>query len=224
MGPPPDTILGIPPPPLPAFLQRAPIVNNTSTCSVLCDWTAGPGVEYVELPRHGTEQSCSVTVCKNSEKKLIYFLNCVWLQGFGTLFSKLRVDLTFRSQCALVVNGNCFLARSSTYMYTHTRAHTHMHCQNLKSGKDADQLSVSLFMLLGYCQKYPAAWGIDNFMVSLQIILDTDWAMLSVPNHHKHKNANVFCCPFTIQQRKFKEIKKFTSYSCQYNCQPQLLM
>jgi len=57
MGPPPDTILAIPPPPLPAFLQRAPIVNNTSTCSVLCDWTAGPGVEYVELPRHGTEQS-----------------------------------------------------------------------------------------------------------------------------------------------------------------------
>ncbi|XP_069702623.1 uncharacterized protein [Periplaneta americana] len=52
MGPPPDTILSIPPPPLPAFLQRAPNMN-TSTCSVLCDWTAGPGVEYVELPRQG---------------------------------------------------------------------------------------------------------------------------------------------------------------------------
>ncbi|KAJ9582466.1 hypothetical protein L9F63_003159 [Diploptera punctata] len=50
--PPPDSILGIPPPPLPAFLQRAPNMN-TSTCSVLCDWNAGPGVEYVELPRQG---------------------------------------------------------------------------------------------------------------------------------------------------------------------------
>ncbi|PSN43270.1 hypothetical protein C0J52_11462 [Blattella germanica] len=40
--PPPDSILGIPPPPLPAFLQRAPSIN-TSTCSVLCDWNAGPG-------------------------------------------------------------------------------------------------------------------------------------------------------------------------------------
>lgn len=69
MGPPPDTILGIPPPPLPAFLQRAPFINNTSTCSVLCDWTAGPGVEYVELPRHGTAQSFSLSddkaVCNN---------------------------------------------------------------------------------------------------------------------------------------------------------------
>lgn len=53
MGPPPDTILGIPPPPLPTFLQRAPAFNDTATCSVLCDWTAGPGVEYVELPRQG---------------------------------------------------------------------------------------------------------------------------------------------------------------------------
>jgi hypothetical protein len=68
MGPPPDTILGIPPPPLPAFLQRAPIINNTSTCSVLCDWTAGPGVEYVELPRHGNPQSFNLTACKNSER------------------------------------------------------------------------------------------------------------------------------------------------------------
>ncbi|XP_066998258.2 uncharacterized protein [Anabrus simplex] len=57
LGPPPDTILGIPPPPLPAFLQRT-LTNNSnhtssSPCSVQCDWTSGPGVEYVELPRQG---------------------------------------------------------------------------------------------------------------------------------------------------------------------------
>lgn len=86
MGPPPDTILGIPPPPLPAFLQRAPIVNNTSTCSVLCDWTAGPGVEYVELPRHGTEQSCSVTVRKNTEKTDIFLKLCMVIGIWHIIF------------------------------------------------------------------------------------------------------------------------------------------
>lgn len=98
------------------------------------------------------------------------------------------------------------------------RAHINVHCQNLKSGNDADQLSASPFLLLSYCQQYPAAWGIDSFMVSLQIILYTDWALLRVPNHHIHKNVNTFCCPFAMQQRKFKEIEKFASYSCQYKC------
>ena len=237
MGPPPDTILGIPPPPLPAFLQRAPVVNNTSTCSVLCDWTAGPGVEYVELPRHGTEQSCTVhcALCARTVEKLIDFLNCVRLQGFGALFSKLRTDLTFRSHCAFLVNGNCFLARSSqekihcifhVYVHTHARAHTHkhthMHCQNLKSGNDADQLSVSLFMLLSYCQKYPAVWGIENFMVSLQIILDTDWAMMSVPSHHKHKNVNGFCCPLLCRRENSKKLRNllhtFASTIASHSC------
>jgi hypothetical protein len=78
------------------------------------------------------------------------------------------------------------------YMYTHMHTHTHMHCQNLKSGNDADQYSSILFMLLSYCQKYPAAWGIDNFMVSLQIILDGDWAMLREPNHYIHKKSKCF--------------------------------
>ena len=55
----------------------------------------------------------AVWLCARTAKKLIYFLNCVWLLGFGTLFSKLRVDLTFKSHCAVVVDGNCFLARFS---------------------------------------------------------------------------------------------------------------
>lgn len=53
---------------------------------------------------------CARTVKK---KKTTDFLNCVWLFRFGTLFSKLRVDLTFRNHCAVGVNENCFLARSS---------------------------------------------------------------------------------------------------------------
>lgn len=57
--------------------------------------------------------NCHDMVLNKAEKKLINFLNCVWLLGFGILFSKLRVDFTFRSHCAVVVNGNYFLARSS---------------------------------------------------------------------------------------------------------------
>ncbi|CAB3367674.1 Hypothetical predicted protein [Cloeon dipterum] len=70
-APPPDTILQIPPPPLPSFLQMAPLLleqGNLSgnslyleeddehfvpPCNPHCDWSNTPGVEYVELSRKG---------------------------------------------------------------------------------------------------------------------------------------------------------------------------
>ena len=135
MGPPPDTILGIPPPPLPAFLQRAPFINNTSTCSVLCDWTAGPGVEYVELPRHGTAQSFSLSddkaVCKNW---MLYATMDKTDRIFK--FSKLRVGLMFRGHCDVVVNGSYFHVKSScekhilfSALCTGTSAHARTHAR-----------------------------------------------------------------------------------------------
>nr|CAD7575352.1 unnamed protein product [Timema californicum] len=51
LHPPPDAILNIPPPPLPAFLQLA--APNVTPCSVQCEWNAEPGLEYVDLPRQG---------------------------------------------------------------------------------------------------------------------------------------------------------------------------
>ena len=51
LGPPPDMILTLPPPPLPAFLAEAPQLMNHS-CG-LCRWAAGGAVDYVEMPRQG---------------------------------------------------------------------------------------------------------------------------------------------------------------------------
>lgn len=51
LGPPPDMILTLPPPPLPAFLaEAAPALMNES-CG-LCRWAGGDAVDYVEMPRH----------------------------------------------------------------------------------------------------------------------------------------------------------------------------
>ena len=59
LGPPPDSIVHMPPPPLPAFLAN--IANLTPPCRASkCPPTPNsednalfPGVEYHELPRHG---------------------------------------------------------------------------------------------------------------------------------------------------------------------------
>lgn len=65
VGPPPDSILSMPPPPLPSFLvPRTAIValaqNETQPCfaaSFKCDLSAGPhehsGIEFIELPGSG---------------------------------------------------------------------------------------------------------------------------------------------------------------------------
>ncbi|KAF0300760.1 hypothetical protein FJT64_003269 [Amphibalanus amphitrite] len=50
LGPPPDMILTLPPPPLPSFLaESAPQLMNHS-CG-LCRWASGGAVDYVEMPR-----------------------------------------------------------------------------------------------------------------------------------------------------------------------------
>ncbi|XP_037073076.1 uncharacterized protein LOC119094105 [Pollicipes pollicipes] len=52
LGPPPDMILTLPPPPLPAFLaESAPALMNQS-CG-LCQWAGGGAVDFVEMPRPG---------------------------------------------------------------------------------------------------------------------------------------------------------------------------
>jgi len=38
-------------------------------------------------------------------------------------------------------------------------------------------------------------------------MLDTDWAMMSVPNHHKHKNVNAFCCPLLYNRENSKKLR-----------------
>lgn len=61
VGPPPDSILRMPPPPLPAFLASAGAANLTPPCKAArCPPHHNnevnalfPGVEYHELPRHG---------------------------------------------------------------------------------------------------------------------------------------------------------------------------
>lgn len=73
-GPPPDTILFIPPPPAPSFLQPAlpDLLLNTTPCSStqVCEaWVnhvqgnvgTGVGGEYVELPRKDLETAWSVS-------------------------------------------------------------------------------------------------------------------------------------------------------------------
>ncbi|XP_012280227.1 uncharacterized protein LOC105699658 [Orussus abietinus] len=65
LGPPPDTILHLPPPPIPAFLQHGsdfypgsevapfPLHLNDSPCRHFCDWRS-EGVQYIEMPQQGT--------------------------------------------------------------------------------------------------------------------------------------------------------------------------
>lgn len=64
LGPPPDSILSMPPPPLPSFLvPRTAIValvqNDTQPCfaAFMCDTSPGPnehsGIEFIELPGSG---------------------------------------------------------------------------------------------------------------------------------------------------------------------------
>lgn len=56
LGPPPDSIMAIPPPPMPAFLHLAPTNVTTPPCNIFCDWNTGQGVEFIELPRQGMQE------------------------------------------------------------------------------------------------------------------------------------------------------------------------
>lgn len=66
MGPPPDSILFLPPPPMPAFLQQSgpDLLLNTTPCSStqLCEsWLpvnnkVADDSNYVEMPRKGNKK------------------------------------------------------------------------------------------------------------------------------------------------------------------------
>ncbi|XP_014282012.1 uncharacterized protein [Halyomorpha halys] len=58
LGPPPDRILTLPPPPLPAFLQLAG-PNSSAPCNALCD-SHLHGVHFVELPSHALSGSGAI--------------------------------------------------------------------------------------------------------------------------------------------------------------------
>lgn len=66
LGPPPDSILFLPPPPVPSFLQSPlqDLVLNSTPCSTsqICEpWVASnrvPEGDYVELPRKGKLTPC----------------------------------------------------------------------------------------------------------------------------------------------------------------------
>lgn len=68
VGPPPDTILSMPPPPLPSFLlPRSAIAsltgNDSQPCfaAFMCETSPGvrelSGVEFMELPGHGFDDT-----------------------------------------------------------------------------------------------------------------------------------------------------------------------
>ncbi|XP_045449899.1 uncharacterized protein LOC123658565 [Melitaea cinxia] len=97
LGPPPDSIVHMPPPPLPAFLAN--IANLTPPCRASkCppsqnneDNTLFPGVEYHELPRHepaGTDDTwflvlitCCIAVLCIAALLALFLLKCREARG-----------------------------------------------------------------------------------------------------------------------------------------------
>lgn len=91
LGPPPDTILHLPPPPFPNFLPYKtepyskvellsfiPHLNN-SPCKHLCDWKS-EGVQYIEMPQQGT------TTNNNKIKPFLYFFHFIIFHFLGNGF------------------------------------------------------------------------------------------------------------------------------------------
>lgn len=94
VGPPPDSILSMPPPPLPSFLlPRSAIValsgNDSQPCfaAFMCEPSPGPreqsGIEYIELPGKGIDDarlfilvSCCVGVLLLGALLAILLLKC----------------------------------------------------------------------------------------------------------------------------------------------------
>ncbi|CAG2055609.1 unnamed protein product [Timema podura] len=98
LHPPPDAILNIPPPPLPAFLQLA--APNITPCSVQCEWNTEPGLEYVDLPRQGPVM--------DDTWLLVLVSSCVGVLLLGALLAlfllKCRVYVQHRT-CVSEQNG-----------------------------------------------------------------------------------------------------------------------
>ncbi|XP_046670665.1 uncharacterized protein LOC124360803 isoform X2 [Homalodisca vitripennis] len=77
LGPPPDSILAIPPPPLPNFLLRAP-ANHTTSCGAVCDWTS-THAEFIELPVYD--------VPMGNAWLFLLVTSCVGVLVIGSLFA-----------------------------------------------------------------------------------------------------------------------------------------
>nr|CAD7266265.1 unnamed protein product [Timema shepardi] len=106
LHPPPDAILNIPPPPLPAFLQLA--APNVTPCSVQCEWNAEPGLEYVDLPRQGPVM--------DDTWLLVLVSSCVGVLLLGALLAlfllKCRVYVQHRTCSPTIIYtrlGSCVL-------------------------------------------------------------------------------------------------------------------
>ncbi|KAF7990599.1 hypothetical protein HCN44_000404 [Aphidius gifuensis] len=97
MGPPPDSILYIPPPPIPLFLQYGseivgegiqPSRLNKSLCRHRCDWKVD-GVQYVEMPQQGT--------LFDDTWLLILVMSCLCIIVISVLLATLLLRCKFRS-------------------------------------------------------------------------------------------------------------------------------
>lgn len=96
-GPPPDYILGIPPPPLPYFVQTDPN-NESSPCNSRCVWAPrSPGVEFVELPRHGPSADDTWLMVSGASCLGVLLLGCL----LALALLKCRAKITGKSSIQL---------------------------------------------------------------------------------------------------------------------------
>jgi len=109
-APPPDTILQIPPPPLPHFLQLSLLLEGSNhsanslsedtehflpPCNPHCDWSNGAGVEYVELSRRGVVGAIDDTWFLVLIGSSVAFILLAALLAFALLKWKQSVHFSF---------------------------------------------------------------------------------------------------------------------------------
>ncbi|CAH0388489.1 unnamed protein product [Bemisia tabaci] len=102
--PPPDSILEIPPPPMPSFFQS----NFTLSpgCSPFsCDWSTGHSVEYVELPHQETQLDETWLIILGSSLVIVLVLS-ILLTMFLIRCRQLKT-LKIPSLSSLNEGGNC---------------------------------------------------------------------------------------------------------------------
>ncbi|KAF6205832.1 hypothetical protein GE061_020006 [Apolygus lucorum] len=115
LGPPPDTILTLPPPPLPSFLQVTS--SNLSNCSHnVCEWAGAPptGVHFVELSPPGVDGelddtwlfvliSCSIGVLLLGSLLALLLLKCREERNSKTIPVRLESSLEVKKSCEAVM-------------------------------------------------------------------------------------------------------------------------
>ncbi|BES93174.1 Hypothetical protein NTJ_05980 [Nesidiocoris tenuis] len=115
LGPPPDTILTLPPPPLPSFLQVS--ASNLSNCSNnLCDWAGAPqtGVQFIELAPPGLEGelddtwlfvliSCSIGVLLLGSMLALLLLKCREERNAKTVPVRMETTMEVKKSCEAVM-------------------------------------------------------------------------------------------------------------------------